>query len=208
MNDRHEAKCRTCSRLLVTVFVAWAPVLSGIGWAHDAAHAHPVPGVEYALSEQRMAVPDVVLIDTQSRPVPLSAAFASDEPLMVNFIFTSCGGICPVMTRTFSQVPAKLGEQASRLRMISISIDPENDTPQQLKNYAATYGAGPRWQFLTGTRSDVEAVQRAFDTYRGDKMNHAPLTFLRVAQDKPWLRIDGFASADDLAREYRTRVPR
>ena len=110
------------------------------------------------------------------------------------------------MSKVFSEVPASLGAQASKLRMISISIDPENDTPEQLKAYARTYEATARWTFLTGRVEDVKAIQRAFDSYRGDKMSHDPLTLLHPAPDKPWVRIDGFASAKDLAQEYRRMV--
>ena len=49
-------------------------------------------------------------------------------------------------------------------------------------------------------------MQLAFDSYRGDKMNHEPLTLMRPAPGKPWVRIDGFASPDELAREYRKVV--
>ncbi len=99
-------------------------------------------------------------------------------------------------------MPGKLGAQAGKLRMVSISIDPENDTPAKLKSYAKTYGANSRWTFLTGRVEDVKAVQLAFNSYRGDKMNHEPLTLLHPAPDKPWVRIDGFASSKDLVQEY------
>ena len=90
-----------------------------------------------------------------------------------------------------------------RLMHISISIDPENDRPAQLKSYAKSYRATDRWTFLTGALADINTVQRAFDNYRGDKMNHEPLTLLRAAPGKPWVRIDGFASSAALAGEYR-----
>jgi protein SCO1/2 len=48
--------------------------------------------------------------------------------------------------------------------------------------------------------------QKAFDAYRGDKMNHLPVTFVRLAPGKPWVRLDGFATPDDIVREYRTLV--
>jgi len=50
---------------------------------------------------------------------------------------------------------------------------------------------------------DSIAVQRAFDVYRGDKMNHLPTTFLRASPGQPWVRLDGFAGAADILREYR-----
>ena len=135
-----------------------------------------------------------------------SDLLATHDPVMLNFIFTTCGAICPVMSQIFSEVPARLGPASAKLRMISISIDPENDTPAELKSYSKRFGATERWQFLTGRVEDVTLVQRAFDSYRGDKMNHEPLTLLRAAPGKPWVRIDGFASAEALASEYRKVV--
>ena len=106
-------------------------------------------------------------------------------------------------TSVFAQTPRELGAEGARLRMVAISIDPENDTTPLLSAYAAKYGAGPHWRFLTGSRERVAEVQRAFDNYRADKMSHEPLTLLHVAPGARWVRIDGFASPGDLAREVR-----
>jgi protein SCO1/2 len=87
--------------------------------------------------------------------------------------------------------------------MISISIDPTFDTPEKLRDYAARFDAGPQWQFLTGELEDVVAVEKAFNAFRGAKMNHEPLTLIRVKEDDAWLRIDGIASANEILTEYR-----
>jgi protein SCO1 len=158
---------------------------------------------DYSRSLRTYAVPDITLVDRNSQSVRLRDLLAADEPVMMNFIFTTCTTICPVMSSIFSKVPGELGAGGAKLRMISISIDPENDTPAQLNAYAKKLDAGPRWQFLTGSAKDVAAVQRAFDNYRADKMEHEPLTLLRSAPGEPWVRIEGFASPEDLAREYR-----
>jgi protein SCO1/2 len=152
------------------------------------------------------AVPDVKLTDSNGKKVALREVLAGGAPVMLNFIYTSCTAICPVMSTTFSQVQARLGADRDKLRMVSISIDPEQDTPDKLKSYAKKYGAGPQWQMLTGSAADSLAVQRAFDTFRGDKMNHEPVTFLRNANSKSWVRIQGFANADQLLREYHQIV--
>jgi len=149
------------------------------------------------------AIPDVVLTDSYTRPVRLRELLMADEPVLLNFVFTTCTTICPVMTKVFADVRTRLGDDANSVRMVSISIDPEHDTPAQLKAYAHKFEAGERWTFLTGRVQDVAAVQRAFDSYDSDKMNHQPLTLLRGAPGKPWVRIDGFASPDELALEYR-----
>jgi protein SCO1/2 len=87
--------------------------------------------------------------------------------------------------------------------MISVSIDPEEDTPPRLREYAKKFSAGPQWQHYTGTVAASVAMQKAFNAYRGDKMNHDPLTLMRAAPGKPWVRVDGFASAADLQGQYQ-----
>jgi protein SCO1/2 len=86
---------------------------------------------------------------------------------------------------------------------MSISIDPEQDTPKELREYARKFHAGPAWQHYTGTVEASLAAQRAFNVWRGDKMSHSSVTFMRATPDAPWLRIDGFASADELLSHYR-----
>lgn len=149
-------------------------------------------------------VPDVNMVDADGAAVPLRSTLASeDRPVILNFIFTSCGAVCPVMSATFAQVQAALGPEREAIRMVSISIDPEQDTPAVLKAYAGKFGTSRHWRMLTGSVDNSIAVQRAFDVYRGDKMNHQPVTFLRAHPGQPWLRLDGFASAADILREYR-----
>ena len=87
--------------------------------------------------------------------------------------------------------------------MVSNSMDPEQDTPARLSAYAAGRGAGPQWQFLTGSPAASIAVQRAFGVYRGDKVNHEAVTFLRAGPGKPWMRLDGFATPAELTRKVR-----
>jgi len=153
------------------------------------------------------AIPDVVLTDAERNPVRLRDLLAGSEPVMLNFIFTTCTTICPVMTKVFADARTRLGHEANDLRMVSISIDPENDTPARLAAYAQRFGADEsHWTFLTGRAQDVAAVQRAFDTYDSDKMNHQPLTLLHAAPGGQWVRIDGFATADQLADEYRNAL--
>ncbi len=202
-------KMKLLLRMLAAAFVAAGAASWPVaGFAHDAKeHAAVWPGGnDYQRSVRSYTVPDVVLVDADARPVRLRDLLASDDPVMLNFIFTTCSTICPVMVKVFADVPSRLGAQAKDLRMISISIDPENDTPAQLKSYAKTMGANPRWRMLTGRLEDIKTVQRAFDTYRIDKMAHEPLTLIRHARSKSWVRIDGFANPDELVREYRGTV--
>ena len=158
----------------------------------------------YQRSEHAYALADIPVVDMDGNETSLLSELNHGKPVMVNFIFTSCTTICPVLSSTFSQVQAALGPEAEGVRMVSISIDPEYDTPSRLKSYAQSYRAGEQWQFLTGNLDDMVAVQKAFGVYRGSKMNHEPTILLRTAEDDPWVRLDGLASASDVTREYRS----
>ncbi len=80
-------------------------------------------------------------------------------------------------------------------------IDPEQDSPARLRELAKTYGAGPEWQYYTGTLTASETAQRAFDVYRGAKMDHSPVTLIRPTPEGPWVRLDGFTTASQLFAE-------
>jgi protein SCO1/2 len=171
---------------------------------HDphAHHRHMMKQSGYKSSMHSYSIPKLVLIDMDNNKVALPEALGGKGPVMLNFIFTTCTTICPVLSATFSQVQRKLGDEAKNLRMVSITIDPEQDTPERLKEYAGRFKAGAGWQFLTGSIDNIITTQKAFDAYRGDKMNHLPLTFIRSTADGPWLRLEGFTSSAEVVDEY------
>jgi protein SCO1/2 len=166
-------------------------------------HRHMMKQSGYARSEHAYEIPAIDLVGMDNDRVFLPEAMGGEGPVMLNFIFTACTTICPVLSATFTQVQRELGPEADKVRMISVTIDPDQDTPRRLKAYADRFNAGPGWQFLTGDLADIVSVQKAFDAYRGDKMNHLPLTYVRTAADGPWVRLEGFASAAEVVAEYR-----
>ena len=123
------------------------------------------------------------------------------RPAVLAFIYTSCTTVCPVLTSVLATLQARLGETRDQVHLLSISIDPEYDTPARLHEYARRFGAGPQWNHYTGTLAASQAAQKAFDVYRGDKMKHQPGVLVRPLPGAKWVRIDGFASPDDLLAE-------
>jgi len=157
-------------------------------------------------SVREYAVPAVKLVREDGKVVSLPEEMNDGRPIVLNFIFTTCTSICPVMSTAFAQFERRLGADAGKVHLMSISIDPEQDTPARLLEYARRYHAGPEWQHYTGTLAASTTVQRAFDVYRGGKGNHPVLTLMRSAPGKPWLRIEGFVTSDDLVHDYRELV--
>jgi len=164
---------------------------------HDHALTNPT-----SVSVVNYAVPPVELVNDHGQTVSLPRELNDGRPVVMNFIFTTCETSCPLSSATLSMFEKKLGAEHSKVHLVSISIDPEQDTPARLRAYAKKFHAGPEWQYYTGTLTASVAAQQAFSTYRGDKMSHLPVTLMRAAPSKPWLRIDGFVTPDQLLQHY------
>jgi protein SCO1/2 len=148
----------------------------------------------------------VRLVRDDGEAVSLPEELDDGRPVVLNFIFTTCSTICPLMSQTLAEFDRELGADRERAHLVSISIDPEEDTPARLREYARKFHAGPEWQHYTGTADASLAAQRAFNVWRGDKMSHAPITLVRAAPGKPWLRIEGFVTPEELLQLYRGQL--
>ena len=159
--------------------------------------------VRYVSSVRTYEIPNISLINQNGEIVNLRKVLESDKPIALNFFFTTCTTICPVMTVTITQMEKELEADLDDLRIVSISIDPEHDTPDVLHRYTEMYRTSAEHIFLTGKVEDVIRLRKSFETYTGDKMNHEALTLFKLPNSDNWLRIDGLASSGDLAKEYR-----
>jgi protein SCO1 len=172
--------------------------------AHRAMMTQASSEATYRVNQAEYTVPDLVLQDEQGKSVRLRQLFSGDRPVAVNFIFTSCTTICPVMTATMLQLQRELADQPDKPLFVSISIDPDYDTAAMLGAYAKKFGAD--WTFLTGERADVLAVLQSFSAWRGSKTNHAAITLFRAPHAGHWTRVEGLASAKQLADVWRDNV--
>lgn len=156
----------------------------------------------YKRSVENYTVPDVVLVNQDGARVRFKSFVETDQPVVLDFIYATCTTICPVLSASFTSLQRKLGPDSGKARLVSITIDPEHDTPAIMKEYLKKYRAGPGWDFLTGSRADIDRVMRAFNAYIPDKMSHYQLTLMRSPKDGKWIRIKELVSSADLLAEY------
>jgi protein SCO1 len=168
-------------------------------FAHEGAHDEKMEDLKR--TEIKVTLPKVQMIRQDAKKVQLQNELGDGRVVVLSFIFTTCNAICPMTSHTIAKLQSKLGADLTRVHLVSISIDPEQDTPKRLADYAQRYNAGKAWDHYTGVEDASIAVQKSLDAYRGDKMNHVPTTFIWRGKGEKWVRIDGFASADDLAHE-------
>ena len=85
------------------------------------------------------------------------------KQVVISFIYTSCPDICPLTTARLALVKDQLGDAMGReVFFVSMTVDPENDTPERLKAMADAFDTGPGWLFLTGKPEDIRAINSKF----------------------------------------------
>jgi protein SCO1 len=196
---------RRMSPLLLSALVAAAGWPAA--WAHEGVHVTPSAATSatpadgsVSRSTVQVRLPSVRVRQHTGNLVAFDALVDDARPVLLNFVYTTCTGICLPMSQMFAAVQERLGARADQLQMISVSIDPGQDTAARLAEYAGRFAAGPQWTFNTGSQQAVDAIQRAFNVYRPDKMSHTPVTFVRPLGSRLWVRLDGFSSPDQLIR--------
>ena len=162
-----------------------------------AMHKNMMHSSDVKVTHAAYVLPAVKLVNESGQSVALQEVLGQNRAVVVNFIFSTCTTICPVMTSTMLQLQKLLKDDASKPYYVSISIDPDYDSADVMRKYAARYGAD--WTFLTGTSEDIMTTLQALDAYRGNKVNHFALTLMRAADDPEWTRVEGLGSAQELA---------
>jgi protein SCO1/2 len=157
----------------------------------------------YTRQEADYVMPDVTLVNQDGKKIKLKEYLDSDKPVIVDFVYATCTTICPVLSAGFSNFQKKSGIPTESVRLVSFTIDPENDTPEIMKGYLKRYGAKPGWDFLTGTRVDIDKVMNAFDAYVPDKMSHLPVSFFKGPKSQKWVRIYGLLGTAEMLKEYK-----
>ncbi|MHB8120901.1 MAG: SCO family protein [Desulfuromonadaceae bacterium] len=184
------------SLLLFMLIVSVASVLVA-GTAHADVR-------KYKRTVEKYSIPDIALINQNGKKVRLVSLLDSEQPVVVAFIYGTCTTICPVLSAGFVNLQNRLFTFGQQPRLISITIDPENDSPKVMKDYLKRYRAKPGWDFLTGSRSDIDKVMKAFNAYIPDKMSHYPLNIIRNPKNGTWVRLFGIMSSIELLGEYQS----
>jgi protein SCO1/2 len=117
--------------------------------------------------------------------------------VVISTMFATCTGACPVMGRTLAKVQTWLGERLGRdVHLISITVDPENDTPERLKALGETFGARPGWYFLTGEKANVEFALYKLGQRVENKEGHQSILLIGNEPTGLWKKAFGLSQAE------------
>jgi protein SCO1 len=158
--------------------------------AQEHEHHHPSGAATVPdAASQPIAIPDVELVNQRGEKVHFYSDLVKGKTVAIQTIFTSCTTICPPMGATWGRLQTLLkGSDPARFNLISISIDPQIDTPQRLLAWGAQFHAGPEWTLLTGSQPEIDRLLKALRLYTPDKLSHTPLAI--VGSDGGWQYVD------------------
>ena len=201
----NDSKGRTSGPLLSIVACV---LMAGATQAYADLSAASRDGDVARRSGVQIAVPELKMVRQDGARVRLDRELNDGRPVVVNFVYTSCTTICPMTSLEFELLQKRLGKDRQRVHLVSISIDPEEDTTARLRGYAQQFHAGSAWDFYTSDAATSVTAQLAFGIYRGDKMSHIPVTLLRTAPGNQWVRLDGLATAEQMYSELQGLLAR
>jgi cytochrome oxidase Cu insertion factor (SCO1/SenC/PrrC family) len=143
--------------------------------------------------------PDTVLLNQHGKPVHFYTDLLKGKVVVISTIFADCGGVCPLIVERFAKVQEKLGDRVGRdVTLISISVDPVNDTPERLHGYAERAGAKPGWHFLTGEKANVDFVLKRLGQYVESRDAHSNIFIIGNEPTGLWKKAFGLAPAEDV----------
>jgi protein SCO1 len=189
VTSRRRGKCPKCGMTLRLVPKAEASDTSS-------GRAAPSPGEVPTMSSAK--IPDARVFDQDGRPRNFYSDLVKDKTVAINFIFTTCTGVCPPMTATLRRVQQNLPTSASGVHLISVSVDPTTDTPERLQEFAAKFKAGPGWTFVTGDKSEIDSILRALGVAVTNKNDHTPMILVGNERADYWTRVYGLSSPTTL----------
>lgn len=142
---------------------------------------------------------DTVLVDQDGREVRFYSELVEGHVVVIHTMFTECTGICPVMSRKYQALQEHLGERVGEdVHLISISVDPETDTPERLKEFAERFDAGPGWHLLTGSKENVKTVLGRLGQWVEDRDGHQGIMLVGNDRTGLWKKAFGLAKTDEL----------
>lgn len=150
---------------------------------------------------------DVELLNQDGRKVRFYSDVLKGKTVVVNAFFTSCTSVCPPMNRNMEKIQEVFGERVGRdVFLVSITVDPEVDTPARLKEYAQKFHAGAGWVFLTGKKENLDWALYKLGQYVEKKDDHKTIFIIGNETTGLWKKAFGLANVAELVQVVESVV--
>jgi protein SCO1/2 len=139
------------------------------------------------------------LVDQHGKPHHFYEDLVRGRKVLINFAFTGCKAVCSPVTKHLAEVRRKLGGRVGKdIVMLTLTVDPANDTPERLARFAQGFDTGPGWYFLTGSRENMERVLKKLGGYTQEPSEHSAVLLIGDASTGTWVKAPALALADNI----------
>jgi len=171
---------------------------------HD--HSHMSNTAEASSPAQKYFT-DVELINQDGKKVHFYSDVLKGKTVIVNAFFTSCTSVCPPMNRNMEKIQEALGDRVGRdVFLVSMTVDPETDTPARMKEYAKKFHAGSGWLFLTGKKENLDWALYKLGQYVENKDDHQTVLIIGNEPTGLWKKAFGMANVAELVQVVESVV--
>jgi protein SCO1/2 len=138
------------------------------------------------------SIPDVDVFDQDGKRIHFYSDLIKGKVVVISFLFTTCKLYCPMQGENLSKLQGALGARLGRdVNLITVSVDPETDTPERLKAWGAMFGAKPGWTFVTGAKPEIDKVSMALTGALAIKGSHSAVVYIGNDKTGIWTRAYG-----------------
>jgi len=177
------------------------PLVSLAEATREAAQADEAAAEEKA----RKFFTDLEVVDQNGKKLRFYSDVLKGRVVLINFIFTNCPDACPMVTHKLMQVRNLMAESIKDdVWFISVSVDPERDTPEAMKEFATKQGVDEsRWLFLTGSKENLTYIVKQLGQYTQEVEAHSTLMLAGNDRTRHWTRVMPMVPPDGVAQQLR-----
>ena len=185
---------------------AW-PLALALALATGAAQAQAAKASQTPAEREAKArnyFTDTPLVAQDGRSMRFYSDVLKNRLVLINFVFTECGDACPLITRKLLEARQELGPLAREVRNVSITIDPERETPETMAAFARKHGAiDPEWFWLSGSKANIELVAKRLGAYTESREEHFTGLIVGNLRTDRWAKIRPDAPPVVIAEQLR-----
>lgn len=146
-------------------------------------------------------IPDIVVKNQLNKNMSFYQDLVRGKTVAINFVYTNCKTACPMQAATFSKLQDLLKDRLGKdVYLISVSIDPLEDTPSKLNSWSSKFGRKKGWELVTGKKADITRLLKAVDMFTAVQDEHSPIILLGNDSSGTWQRVNGLSSPSKLLK--------
>jgi len=150
----------------------------------------------------QIAIPDLVVLDQDGKERRFYSDLIKDRVVVLSFFFTSCVSVCPAMNLALAKLQTNLaGRIGKDVFIVTVTKDPETDTPPRLRAWGSAFHVKPGWTMVTGRTDVIGKIVRDFTGDRLGKDSHNTIFLIGSDKTGSWIDVSGYSTPEDLRRQ-------